>query len=58
MSPKVIQIAVDPVSRFHDGGLYLLFDNGDVWYRFRDHLNGWIPINVPQYDKEEEMSNE
>ena len=58
MSPKVIQIAVEPPSDSYDGCLYLLFDNGDVWYRMQDGSRRWVPMDIPEYDNKEEMPDE
>lgn len=58
MSPKVIQIALDPASDRRIGALYLLFDNGDVWYRSHHEFGRWVPLDVPEYDNKEEMPDE
>lgn len=56
MRPKVIQIAIrsgfDGPNGCDDGAVYLLYDNGEVYFRYNDCESPWHRLGLPLLDEE------
>jgi hypothetical protein len=56
VSPKVIQIAIssgfDGPNSCDDGAVYLLYDNGDVYFRYNSPTSDWLRVGIPILDEE------